>query len=142
MGEGAATKFGIPCLVAVLLFFASCSIVVSVAGDDDACAPLSSTSDTAADATLSPGAKVKPMKSKDFQITSPYGPRDERCRGGFGGHRCTHARVPFAARPRANLLFVLWISVDRSVAVRCICTGIPGCSPSLMRNLPMPGGMV
>lgn len=91
MGEGAATKFGIPCLVAVLLFFASCSIVVSVAGDDDACAPLSSTSDTAADATLSPGAKVKPMKSKDFQIASPYGPRD----GGF--HRGIDLAGPVGA---------------------------------------------
>ncbi|MCK5753666.1 MAG: transglycosylase family protein [Mycobacterium sp.] len=67
-------------LVAVfVLFLAVGAVVIAVSGDDDACAPIGSTADLPADGSLSPGGKVRPMKSKDFQITSGYGPRD----GGF-----------------------------------------------------------
>ena len=76
MGEGNASKLLVPLLALVMGFFASCTVIMSVAGDDDACLPLTGGVDQPADATLSPGAKVKPMKVKDFQITSGYGPRD------------------------------------------------------------------
>ncbi|MFE0751497.1 transglycosylase family protein [Gordonia sp. NPDC058843] len=76
MGEGNASKLLVPLLALVMGFFASCTVIISVAGDDDACLPLTGGVDQPADATLSPGAKVKPMKVKDFQITSGYGPRD------------------------------------------------------------------
>ncbi|MFV3116653.1 transglycosylase family protein [Gordonia amicalis] len=76
MGEGNASKLLVPLLALVMGFFASCTVIISVAGDDDACLPLTSGIDQPADASLSPGAKVKPMKVKDFQITSGYGMRD------------------------------------------------------------------
>ena len=75
MGEGNAAKLLVPLLALVMGFFASCTVIISVAGDDDACLPLTGGVDQPADASLSPGAKVKPMKVKDFQITSGYGPR-------------------------------------------------------------------
>ena len=75
MGEGNASKLLVPLLALVMGFFASCTVIISVAGDDDACLPLTGGIDQPADASLSPGAKVKPMKVKDFQITSGYGPR-------------------------------------------------------------------
>ncbi|WP_435084049.1 transglycosylase family protein [Gordonia hongkongensis] len=76
MGEGNASKLLVPLLALVMGFFASCTVIISVAGDDDACLPLTGGIDQPADASLSPGAKVKPMKVKDFQITSGYGMRD------------------------------------------------------------------
>ncbi|MBR7193819.1 transglycosylase family protein [Gordonia sp. SCSIO 19800] len=76
MGEGNASKLLVPLLALVMGFFASCTVIISVAGDDDSCLPLTGGVDQPADASLSPGAKVKPMKAKDFQITSGYGPRD------------------------------------------------------------------
>ncbi|QMU23530.1 transglycosylase family protein [Gordonia rubripertincta] len=76
MGEGNASTLLVPLLALVMGFFASCTVIMSVAGDDDACLPLTGGVDQPADATLSPGAKVKPMKVKDFQITSGYGMRD------------------------------------------------------------------
>ncbi|MGW6033396.1 transglycosylase family protein [Gordonia terrae] len=76
MGEGNASKLLVPLLALVMGFFASCTVIISVAGDDDACLPQTSGIDQPADASLSPGAKVKPMKVKDFQITSGYGMRD------------------------------------------------------------------
>lgn len=76
MGEGNASKLLVPLLALVMGFFASCTLIISVAGDDDSCLPLTGGVDQPADASLSPGAKVKPMKVKDFQITSGYGPRD------------------------------------------------------------------
>ncbi|MAU83110.1 MAG: transglycosylase [Gordonia sp.] len=75
MGEGNASTLLVPLLALVMGFFASCTVIMSVAGDDDACLPLTGGVDQPADATLSPGAKVKPMKVKDFQITSGYGMR-------------------------------------------------------------------
>lgn len=75
MGEGNASTLLVPLLALVMGFFASCTVIISVAGDDDACLPLTSGVDQPADASLSPGAKVKPMKVRDFQITSGYGPR-------------------------------------------------------------------
>ncbi|MFI8774011.1 transglycosylase [Gordonia sp. CNJ-863] len=76
MGEGNASKLLVPLLALVMGFFASCTLIISVAGDDDSCLPLTGGVDQPADASHSPGAKVKPMKVKDFQITSGYGPRD------------------------------------------------------------------
>jgi hypothetical protein len=79
MGEGGAGKVIGPLLLVVVLFLGGCGALLAVVSDDDACNPLTSTSDLPADGSLSPGGKVRPMKSKDFQITSSYGPRD----GGF-----------------------------------------------------------
>ncbi|MCZ4538004.1 transglycosylase family protein [Gordonia terrae] len=76
MGEGNASKLLVPLLALVMGFFASCTVIISVAGDDDACLPQTGGIDQPANASLSPGAKVKPMKVKDFQITSGYGMRD------------------------------------------------------------------
>lgn len=80
MGDNAAAKVLAPLILVVLLFFGACGIIVSVSGDDDACAPTTNAAaDQPADGSLSPGGKVKPMKSADFTITSGFGPRD----GGF-----------------------------------------------------------
>ena len=68
MGEGNASKLLVPLLALVMGFFASCTVIISVAGDDDACLPLTSGVDQPADASLSPGAKVKPMKVRDLSL--------------------------------------------------------------------------
>lgn len=83
MGEGNASTLLVPLLALVMGFFASCTVIMSVAGDDDACLPLTGGVDQPADASLSPGAKVKPMKVKDFQITSGYGMRGEAMHEGI-----------------------------------------------------------
>jgi hypothetical protein len=83
VGEGNASTLLVPLLALVMGFFASCTVIMSVAGDDDACLPLTGGVDQPADASLSPGAKVKPMKVKDFQITSGYGMRGEAMHEGI-----------------------------------------------------------